>query len=206
MEQAYLIEGNDSTISGSHCKNINVTNVLAATTLGCAFDMNTVVNEFSNMVYDPSKMKCIIWRHRSIGNGRAAALLFPSGYMSVNGNRSVYQAKVNVRQFARLLQRAGHMVNKSRTKVVSVSATYKLPAELCLDMVRLVDKLGAQFEPELFSGACLRTHDFCLLVFQTGSIVITGLKDDPCYSDGLKDILRKIEKVCCSYRRSIDGL
>ena len=128
-------------------------------------DLLRLARSQPNVVYDPAKMTCTIWRHRAVGGGRAAALVFESGYLSVNGSRTAAQARRSVRQFARLLQKSG-TAGWSRSlrwcgrlqkiRIQAISGTCRLPLHMVPDMGLLVATMGAQYELEIFTAATLR--------------------------------------------------
>ena len=126
-------------------------------------------------------MSCETLRNRNIGGGSCVALVFESGHMSVNGSRNTTEAKVNFRRFARPIQKLGYAVRLETIRVVAISATARLPYFVLPDMTYAVHQLGAVYEPEIHNAACLKVKGMSLLIFQSGSIVMTGLRFGQCH-------------------------
>ncbi len=137
-------------------------------------------------------MSCVILRHRKIGGGKPAALIFASGYMSVNGSSSVHEAKTNVRKFARLIQRNGYDVRLNKISVQSVSAACQLRRHKKFNLLKDALHLKGQYEPELFSAMCVRQKGICCLIFNNGKVVITGIKEKDLHSGTVTEVLRNI--------------
>ena len=189
--------------SRSNIMNVTVSNVLASCRLGCEFDLHDLTHRLTNTTFDPSKMKCMTWRHRKIGKGSCVAILFSSGYLSVNGNKSVKEARKNVRQFARILQRKGYDIRLTRVDIQAISATSRLPKITSSCMKMIVEKIGGNYEPEIFSAAIFKKNNMCFLLFASGNIVITGIKENKHEKSGagmknVQSIIRQIAGVYCS--------
>ncbi len=157
--------------------DFKITNVLVAAKLGCQLDLSKLAAQFTNTVYNPRKMKCVVWNHRKIGGKQVVALVFGSGYLSVNGSKSVHEAKKNLRKYARCIQRQGHVISYTKSSIQSLSAVAVLPEGLKPDLYILAKKLGGVYEPELFTAACFKFHRVAFLVFASGKIVITGIRN-----------------------------
>ncbi len=169
---------------------INTTNVLCAGMLGCAVDLKKLAGKMANVVYNPKKMSCLTMKHRKIGRGRCAAVLFRTGYLSVNGSETVREARINFRQFARLIQRQGYPVSLCKIDIQCISAVARLPKFLKPNMKHAVKRLGASYEPEISNSACIKSLGVCLLLFASGGMVITGIK----LGRGHRKVVRKIIK------------
>ena len=170
-------EGKDYVFYGLTCEvEIDTTNVLCAGMLGCPINLRSVASRLGNAVYNPSQMSCLTIRNRKIGRGKCAAVIFRTGYMSVNGSATVEEARTNFRQFARILHRMGYEIDISKIQIQCISAVARLPANLKPNMKHAMKRLGASYEPELHNSASIKRSGVCLLLFPTGAMVITGLK------------------------------
>ena len=152
------------------------TNVLCAGKLHCRVDLTHIAKRLPNVTYNPKQMSCATLRHRKIGKASCVAVLFASGHMSVNGSKNTTQAKVNFRCFARLIQKLGYPVRLETIRVLSISATARLPYFVIPDIKYAVRELGAVYEPEIHNSACLKVKGMSLLIFHSGSLVVTGLR------------------------------
>lgn len=177
VQEVHLKRGENVCEScGYLYEQMRITNVLAAAHLGCTFNLSKVVFQFGSVQFDPSKMSCLIWRHKSIGTRNTTALLFASGYISVNGNTSAAHARKSIRNFARLLQKRGYAVSLSRITVQAISCVWKPQNKMTLDIPSLVREMKGQHEPELFSAAVVKHKGLSFLVFKNGTIIVTGMK------------------------------
>ncbi len=167
--------------------------MLAATKLGCQFDLHQLAGQFPNTVFNPRKMKCVVWNHRKIGGKQVVALVFGNGYLSVNGSKSVNDAKKYVRKYARAIQKKGYQISYVKTSIQAISAVASLPVEIKPNLHILANKLGGVYEPELFTAACLKFHRMSFLVFASGKIVITGIRNS---NTSRKNVLRFLSKIC----------
>ncbi len=171
-------------------------------------DLHRLARKQPNTVFDPKKMNCVIMRHRSIAKGRPVALIFNSGYISVNGCRTSMEARQSLRQFARIVAKSIAVSCKysgrlSRISILAISATCRLSKHLELDMHLLAEKMGAMYEPELFTAATVRSaKGECFLVFRSGSIVVTGMKDDQESCGRVKEVINSIANKCCKHAAS----
>ena len=182
-------EGRDYVNYGLTCEvEIRATNILCAADLGCPMNLTDIADKLPNTIFDPSKMQCVTMRHRRIGDGRCVALIFSSGYMSVNGSRSVSEAKCNLRRFARLLQKIGYGVKLTCIKIQSISAFARLPETIKPNLDYVIKNLGGSYEPELINAVCLQVDGMCMLVFHSGGIVLTGLR----FGRGHRDLVHRI--------------
>ncbi len=186
--------GRNCVQCGLNCEMfpVKISNFLAATKLGCRIDLGKLAAEFPNTVYNPRKMKCVVWNHRKIGGKQVVALVFGSGYLSVNGSKTVYDAKKYVRKYARAIQKRGYQISYVSTSIQAISAVASLPAEIKPNLDFLANKLGGMYEPELFTAACLKFHRMSFLVFASGKIVITGIRNS---NTSRKNVLRFLSKI-----------
>ncbi len=197
MGARWRTEGKDYVFYGLTCEvEINTTNVLCAGMLGCHIGLNNVAQKLPNVVYNPKKMSCLTLRHRKIGKGKCAAVLFRTGYLSVNGSITVEEAKTNFRKFARLIQRLGYPVTLSKINIQCISAVARLPKFLAPNMKHAVKRLGATYEPELNNSACIKRAGVCLLLFSSGALVITGLKLGRGHRKELQRLIKSIVYNC----------
>ena len=157
--------------------DLRVTNVLVAANLNCTIDLDYLSRSYGNTIYDPTRMKCVIMKHKKIGLGKPAALVFTSGYLSVNGNCSISQARFNLRKFARLIQKIAFKVSLKHISIQSISCVYNMGFDISQLLGDIVKSIGGVYEPELFTAGCLKSNHVSFLLFGSGKIVITGLRN-----------------------------
>jgi len=149
---------------------VHLTNIVVQTDLRCSLDLPYIARCVSNIQYDPGKFTGAVWRNRIGGN----LLVFHTGKLVCNGNKTLLQARQRVRKYCRILQKLGFPVKLTRIDVVTISAVHKLSARLCFKEV--CDWLGAEYDPEILNAAILKKNKINFNCFQSGSVVITGIK------------------------------
>ena len=165
-----------------------MTNVVAACHLNIRVDLDSTCNKFGAMEKS-KKIPCIIWRHKRI-NG--TALLFSSGYMSVHGNTDVSNARKSVRQFARLLDKKGYKARLNLIRILTISAACRLtPAPI--DLCRLsLFVYSSSYEPELFPALIFTKGKIKMLIYSSGAIVISGIKNSHASRKSVNEMLNVI--------------
>ena len=183
---------------GWNCEIVLVcTNVLCGVKTGCCFNLDPLVKSLGNIVFDPKKMRCVVWRHRQISCGKPVALVFESGYISVNGNSTVSQACRNTRQFMRILQKHhGYKIYKPVISIQAISATCKIPKNYKLKMQAIVECFDANYEPEIMQACVLKKAGITYIIFPSGSIVITGMKNTYSSLENVCDTITEMLILC----------
>ncbi len=102
------------------------------------------------------------------------------------GNNSVLQAKKDLRKYARLLQCMNN-VDVYSIDVVTKSAVAYLSGKL--NLIALSQMLGASYDPELFHAAMIKSGTTHFTCFQSGKVIITGVK----HTHSLYPMLANIE-------------
>ena len=122
--------------------------------------------------------------------GRCVALIFSTGHISVNGSRSVYDARRNVRKYSRLIQRQGYEVKMGKIEIQSISATCQLMTSKKLNLDHLARLVKGHYEPELFSAMGIKKNGLTFLIFNSGKVVITGLKEQDENGHKVKQVIK----------------
>ena len=141
-------------------------------------------------------MPCVVWNHKKIGDKKTVALVFHTGYISVNGNSSVEDARTNLRKYTRLLQKYGYKVKLSCINMQSISAVGQLCNNVKPDLGHVANILHGTYEPEIFTAACLKYMNMSFLLFASGKIVITGLRRTKRMMKDAKLFLKQIYDNC----------
>lgn len=91
----------------------------------------------------------------------------------VNGkSKSISEANLRLRRYARFIQRLGWPVSLS--EMVTISASFKVEGRL--DLRKVVQYYEGRYEPELFPAAMFTKDTIHFTCFHTGSVLITGIK------------------------------
>ncbi|KAI7676920.1 hypothetical protein KC319_g4209, partial [Hortaea werneckii] len=81
-----------------------ISNVVAGMDVNCLIDLKTVAMHCRNSLYNPKRFPAVIMRIRE---PKATGLIFAKGKLQVLGCRSVDDARLAGRKFARILQKTG---------------------------------------------------------------------------------------------------
>ena len=149
---------------------LKVTNVVVRSDLNCQFNLPSIAKCINNCVYNPYKYSGLVWQHRKI---KSKCFVFHTGKILCMGNDSVVRAKKDLRKYTKLLQKHGN-VKLNYIHVVTKSVVVHLKGKINLS--ELAYFLNGSYEPEIFNAAMFKegtTHFTC---FQTGKVIITGVR------------------------------
>ena len=165
----------------------NIHNVVAGVNLNCLIDLKVVALYARNADYKPKRFQAVVLRRR---DPRCTALVFHSGKMQLLGTKSVADAKLAARKFARMIQKLGFNVRLDGFNVQNIVANADFRVGVRLEGFNEKHYPFANWHPELFPGCIykIRQPDLHLtaLVFHLGKVVILGAKRE-------KDIQRACE-------------
>lgn len=150
---------------------MDITNVVVQSDTHAHIDLAHLARNTRDIIYNPHTFTGALWKHKRIGGH---CMVFPNGKLICNGNKSMADARRRVRQYARLLQRLGFSVTLKKVALITMSAVYKLSA--ALDFEQVCSLLGASYNPEILNAAILKRGRINLTCFQSGTIVITGIR------------------------------
>lgn len=168
----------------------HTSNVVIGCNLECMIDLKVVALHTRNATYNPKRFPACVLRIRE---PKATALVFSKGKMQVLGTKSVEDARLASRKFARILQKLGFNVRLTDFKVVNMVGHAD-----CKMLIRL-EGLHARFspigtshwEPEIFPGMVFTMYDsdaeasandkplkplLTMLIFAKGKIVMLGAR------------------------------
>ena len=171
---------------GEHIE-LKFINVVASSRLNLNLDLKKLCYEIHAVEYN-SSMNNVIWRHKSI---QSTALLTKNGYISVHGARSIFSAKKSIRQYARLLSKKGYSPSLRKIKIMTMSAVHKMNLDK-VDLSKLREFESVSYEPEIFSAAIMSKHDMKFLIYTSGAIVVSGIKNMKSYMELAKTALIQI--------------
>jgi transcription initiation factor TFIID TATA-box-binding protein len=172
-------------------------NVVATSELGESLELSEI-----------SKIKFTIF-DQGIYSGRVAYLkkpvmhgkvtIFPSGKLISVGTHSLEEAEADLQETADTLHTSG-LIRKMKMK----ARLRNLVAVLNTKPVSLEDfafETRAIYEPELFSAAVLktRTPEWTFLIFNSGKIVLLGMKSMDDLDQAVKHITLLLEEVERNY-------
>lgn len=94
-------------------------------------------------------------------------MLYTSGLVIFHG-----LCKDNIRKYARILQKQGHPIKLSGTKLVTESWVLRIPNNKLQEI-----KNSLNYEPEIFHAPTEKVAGYHMTVYNNGSAVITGINE-----------------------------
>jgi len=154
-----------------------IQNVVATASLGTKIDLIAIMKNFRNVEYRPKKFPGLVFR---LKRPKTATLIFTTGKMVCTGAKSEKMARSAVRKVVRELKKAGFIINKFPDVVIqNMVASAHLGGGADLEVAAdILDNI--MYEPEQFPGSVYRMDEpkVVILIFSSGSIVITGAKSE----------------------------
>ncbi|SMQ45357.1 unnamed protein product [Zymoseptoria tritici ST99CH_3D7] len=153
-----------------------VHNVVAGVNLNCRLDLKHIALSVRNASYRPKRFPAVVVRQRE---PRSTALIFRSGKMQIVGTKSVDDARLAGRKFARMLQKLGYQPRFEDFTVQNMVANVDTRMTIHLEGLMLTPGTH-NYEPELFPGAAFRMVDpqVTFLVFHSGKVVLLKAKNE----------------------------
>jgi transcription initiation factor TFIID TATA-box-binding protein len=152
---------------------MRVTNVVCQARWSTDVDLVKLSSQIQNAKYEPGRFSGIIWQQRCIGGN---CLVFGNGKVICNGAKSIEDAHAMLEKYTSVLQTVMPEAVLTEVRMVTQSACHKLSGPV--DFTMICHLLGGTYEPELFNAAMLKRDGVHYSIFGSGSVVITGLKDE----------------------------
>ena len=165
---------------------IKIVNVVVSTKIGNDIDLEYVADILDNSEYEPEQFPGLVCR---LSDPKVALLIFRSGKLNCTGAKSKEDAIIAINKVMGYLREAGlDLIDTPEVKVQNMVATAELGMEPNLDDLSTLER--TEYEPEQFPGLVYRMESpkVVLLVFGSGKVVITGLKNK-------EDAYTALEKV-----------
>jgi transcription initiation factor TFIID TATA-box-binding protein len=169
---------------------INIQNVVATGTMNQNVDLNAVVKGYPGVEYRPEQFPGLVFR---LKRPKTATLIFSSGKMVCTGAKSGKESRRAIMQVVKELKKGGVIIlSKPDFKVVNVVASAILGGKVDLEKT-VVAIRKTMYEPEQFPGLIYRMDEprVVILVFASGSLVVTGAKKE----QDVYDAVHKLHKI-----------
>jgi transcription initiation factor TFIID TATA-box-binding protein len=172
---------------------INIQNVVATATLNQKVDLNAVVKGYPGVEYRPELFPGLVFR---LKRPKTATLIFSTGKMVCTGAKSGKESRRAIIRVVKELKKGGIIiVSKPDFTVVNIVASASLGGKV--DLEKAVVTLGkAMYEPEQFPGLIYRMDEpkVVILVFASGSLVVTGAKVEQDVYDAVHKLHGSLEE------------
>jgi transcription initiation factor TFIID TATA-box-binding protein len=172
---------------------INIQNVVATGTMDQNVDLNAVVRGYPGAEYRPEQFPGLVFR---LKRPKTATLIFSSGKMVCTGARSGKESRRAIMQVVKELKKGGVIIlSKPDVKVVNVVASAILGGKVDLEKT-VVTIRKTMYEPEQFPGLIYRMDEprVVILVFASGSLVVTGAKKEQDVYDAVHKLHEMLEE------------
>ena len=169
---------------------INIQNVVATGTMNQKVDLNAIVKGYPGAEYRPEQFPGLVFR---LKRPKTATLIFSSGKMVCTGARSGKDSRRAIMKVVKELKKGGVIIlSKPDVKVVNVVASAILGGKVDLERT-VVAIRRTMYEPEQFPGLIYRMDKpkVVILIFASGSLVITGAKKE----QDVYDAVHKLHEI-----------
>lgn len=156
-------------------------------------DLVHISRKIPDVEYNPERFPGVIMR---IENPRATFLIFTTGKMVLTGLKKASQAQAAVDKALKKLNKTGVKVWDPEIAIVNIVASGDLKVHVDLNMAALVMEY-AMYEPEVFPGLIYRLQDprAVFLIFSTGKIVCTGIREESAVGPAVEKLKKEIEEL-----------
>jgi transcription initiation factor TFIID TATA-box-binding protein len=172
---------------------IEIQNVVATANLNQRVDLNAVVRGIPSVEYRPEKFPGLVFR---LKRPKTATLIFSTGKLVCTGAKSAKESHSAVIKVVKELKRGGIVVlSKPSFKVENIVASASLGGKVDLEKTVVMLK-KTMYEPEQFPGLIYRMDEpkVVILVFASGSLVVTGAKKEQDVYDAVRKLHGTLEE------------
>ena len=172
---------------------INIQNVVASGTLNQKVDLNAVVKGYPSVEYRPEQFPGLVFR---LKRPKTGTLIFSSGKMVCTGAKSGKESRSAIMKVVKELKKCGIIIlSKPDFKVVNIVASASLGGKVDLEKT-VVTIRKTMYEPEQFPGLIYRMDEpkVVILIFATGSLVVTGAKKEQDVYDAVHKLHASLEE------------
>jgi len=172
---------------------IEIQNVVATGTMNQKIDLKAIVKGHPSVEYRPEQFPGLVFR---LKRPRTATLIFSSGKMVCTGARSGKESRKAIMKVVKELKKSGIIIlSKPDFKVVNIVASASLGGKVDLEKT-VVALRHTMYEPEQFPGLIYRMNEpkVVILIFASGSLVITGAKVEQDVHDAVHKLHESLEE------------
>jgi transcription initiation factor TFIID TATA-box-binding protein len=172
---------------------INIQNIVAIATLNQKVDLNAVVKGYPSVEYRPEQFPGLVFR---LKRPKTGTLIFSSGKMVCTGAKSGKESRSAIMKVVKELKKCGIIIlNKPDLKVVNIVASASLGGKVDLEKT-VVTLRKTIYEPEQFPGLICRMDEpkVVILIFASGSLVVTGAKKEQDVYDAVHKLHGSLEE------------
>jgi transcription initiation factor TFIID TATA-box-binding protein len=172
---------------------INIQNVVATANLNQKVDLNAVIKGNQGAEYRPERFPGLVFR---LKRPKTATLIFSTGKMVCTGAKSEKESRSAIIKVVKELKKSGIIIlSKPSLKVENIVASASLGGMVDLEKTVVVLR-KTMYEPEQFPGLIYRMDEpkVVILVFASGSLVVTGAKVEQDVYDAVRKLHESLEE------------
>ena len=185
MRSGFLMAKTEATIT--------IQNVVATANLNQKVDLNAVVKGYPDVEYRPELFPGLVFR---LKRPKTATLIFSTGRMVCTGAKSGEESSRAIMKVVKELKKGGLIIlGKPDFKVVNMVASASLGGKVDLEKT-VVAIRKTMYEPEQFPGLIYMMDEpkVVILVFASGSLVVTGAKREQEVYDAVHKLHGSLEE------------
>ncbi len=143
-------------------------------------DLSLLVNKLDNTQYDSNRFPGLFLR---LKNPKCVFIIFRNGKLILTGLKSSDNIELVLETLLLKLEKIEEiklLKDQIKSEIVNIVVTANLFREINLDAAA-IKLLNAIYEPEVFPGLIYRSYSpvkCVFLIFSTGKIVLTGVRDE----------------------------
>ena len=143
-------------------------------------DLSLLVNKLDNAQYDSNRFPGLFLR---LKNPKCVFIIFRNGKLILTGLKSSDNIELVLKTLLLKLEKIEEIKlskDQIKSEIVNIVVTANLFREINLDAAA-IKLLNAIYEPEVFPGLIYRSYSpvkCVFLIFSTGKIVLTGVRDE----------------------------
>lgn len=172
---------------------MQIVNVVATVKVASSFDLQKVKDAVKDA--DFSSISKVWLKMRLMPEGYYTAF-YKSGKFLVTGTKSEQEVNMVADRIISLLQDAGISLDRKEIKLHNFVIQDKIEMSTSLEkLMYVLDHSKSNYEPEQFPALIYRDWGASFLLFSTGKITITGIKEEKC----IESTVDKFKQLISSY-------
>ena len=176
--------------------NITIENIIANAKVADELDIHRIAEKVPGFMYDPTEFLGLTLK---LDKPNVAILLLPNGKVICTGAKKIEDIEYSLKEVVNRIKSIG-VKTKTKTdiEIQNIVASFELEKELNLSIISKGLMLeNTSYEPDQFPGLVYNIEELgaILLIFSTGKIICTGVKNFEDASKAIEIIKDKISSI-----------
>lgn len=173
--------------------NIIIENIIANAKVADELDIHRIAEKVPGFMYDPTEFLGLTLK---LDKPNVAILLLPNGKVICTGAKKIEDIEYSLKEVVNKIKSIGVKTKtKTNIEIQNIVASFELEKELNLSIISKGLMLeNTSYEPDQFPGLVYNIEELgaILLIFSTGKIICTGVKN---FEDASKAIEIMKDKI-----------